>query len=193
MSDWIDFNEQKPEESGTFLVYTREAKVYLVIWDLPAPTLSRYLMVRNSSLCISRQGVTHWMPLPAPPSINTTKQTEDYNVLNIQNRTSNILPYTAQEARADAHEAHRQKATQDIRQENQDCLNKILKAIKKRSKEGNYFFDIPCDWFNGLFQYESVCNQLEELDYKVSPDPLRPNKSEDPSIPVTTYVSWADE
>ena len=62
MGEWISVEERLPEESEMYLVYCVDETVQVCLfiggqWDAPR--------VRGSS---EEFGITHWMPLPSPPS-----------------------------------------------------------------------------------------------------------------------------
>lgn len=65
MSERIKCSERMPEETDDILVVSDEDNVEVMWWDCDG--LWDCWAPRNSN--ISSDDVTHWMPLPEPPSL----------------------------------------------------------------------------------------------------------------------------
>ena len=62
--EWISLDEKWPEQGIDVLVFA-EGKISQAWWDRMSSHFGDWYDVKNASVI---EGVTHWMPLPSPPT-----------------------------------------------------------------------------------------------------------------------------
>lgn len=74
VGEWISVEDRLPDETGAYLCATLDVAENLTDIFIHSFWLIEHRESRNKFSCKSYQKVTHWMPLPKPP---TTEQLND--------------------------------------------------------------------------------------------------------------------